>query len=277
MHWILILIVFLWGLAVGSFINVCIYRLPRKKSIVFPPSFCPHCQKSIAWYDNIPILSFLLLKGKCRYCHAPISFHYPSVELLMGILFVAVHLYVVSCQLKLIVIPFFWYFVASLVALSLIDWQHLIIPDQITYPLIILGIILAVLNPGHFHIFQSTRIATFNRLAALKYSLLGLVVGGSSLWLIGILGKALFKKESMGWGDVKLMAAVGIWQGWQMVLLAIFLGALVASLVGIALIIAKKARWQSKIPFGPYLALGSLFTLFFGREILLWYLHFYIR
>lgn len=282
MQIVLIIIVFLFGLAIGSFLNVCIYRLPRRESIALPRSFCPHCRTAIAWYDNIPLLSYLLLRGKCRHCGGPISIRYPLVELITGILFVGAHLQLLNMRqilfrehaiyLSLIIIPFFWYFIASLIALSLIDWEHFILPDRITYPLIFIGLLFAVISPEHFCLFQWRRVITPAWLAALKYSVFGLVIGGSSLWLIGIAGKAVFKKEAMGLGDVKLMAAVGAWQGWQMALLAIFLGALVASIVGITLIVGRKARWGTRIPFGPYLAVGSLLTLFFGQKILFWYL-----
>ena len=267
MFWLLTVIVFLFGLSIGSFCNVCIYRLPRKKSIILPRSFCPRCGKTIAWYDNIPLLSFLLLRGKCRYCRASISVQYPLVELLMGLLFIGVHLFVLSHSLKLILIPFFWYFCATLVVLSVIDGRFFILPDRLTYPLLILGFLLAALYPGHL---GSSTIGP-----ALLRALIGAGAGGLSLWLIGVLGKAAFKKEAMGLGDVKLMAAVGAWQGWQMVFLAIFLGALVAAVVGVMCIILKKAKFGSKIPFGPYLAVGSLITLFFGWKILFWYLRLY--
>ena len=268
MQVILIIIVFLFGLAIGSFANVCIYRLPREKSIANPPrSFCPHCGKTITWYDNIPVLGFLLLRGKCRYCRASISAQYPLVELLIGLLFVGVYLFVFSRGERLILIPFYWYFCTTLVILSVIDGEFFILPDRLTYPLVILGFLLAALYPGHL---GSSTIG-----AGLLRALIGAVAGGLSLWLIGVLGKAAFKKEAMGLGDVKLMAAVGAWQGWELVLFAIFLGALVAAVVGITCIVMKKAKLGSKIPFGPYLAAGSLITLFFGWEILLWYIRLY--
>jgi len=273
---LLIIIVFLFGLSIGSFANVCIYRLPRKKSIASPSrSFCPKCGKTIAWYDNIPVLSFLILRGKCRYCHAPISLQYPLVELLTGLLFVGVHLFVISRGERLVIslgdrlilLPFYWYFCATLVILSVIDGEFFILPDRLTYPLVIGGFLLAALYPGHL---GSPAIGS-----SLLRALIGAAAGGLSLWLIGLLGKAAFKKEAMGLGDVKLMAAVGAWQGWELVLFAIFLGALVAAVAGITCIVMKKADWGSKIPFGPYLAAGSLITLFFGWEILFWYLRLY--
>ena len=262
--------VFIFGSIIGSFLNVCIYRLPAEGySLIRPGSHCPRCKKPIFWYDNIPILSYLILRGKCRRCGKAISIRYPLVELLTGVLFLGVHFYVVSHHLRPITIPFYWYFAASLLALSLIDVEHQIIPDRITYPLAALGLILAGVYPERFK--------TIHPAPALLRSLIGLAVGGMVLWLIGVIGKAVFKKEAMGFGDVKLMAAIGAWQGWQMVLLAIFLGAAAAAVVGVSLIIMKKARWGARLPFGPYLALGSLVTLFWGLEILLWYLKFYVH
>ncbi len=287
MVWFLTIIIFLFGLSIGSFLNVCIYRLPKGKSIVFPRSFCPGCGKKIAGHDNIPLLSYLLLRGKCRSCRASISLRYPLVELVTGLLFVAAHFYVLDMrgclyrvglvELSLFTVPFFWYFIASLIALTLIDWEHFILPDRITYPLIVVGLLFAFLLPEHFCLFQWKRFVEFNRWWGLVYSLIGLAAGGVSIWAIGLLGKKVFKKEAMGFGDVVLMAGVGAWQGWQMVLLAIFLGALSASVFYLPLIAIKKAKWDSKLPFGPYLALGSLLTLFFGRKILFWYLQLYAR
>ena len=263
----LIAIVFFFGLSVGSFANVVIYRLPENKSIVLPRSYCPACREPIAAYDNIPLLGFLLLKGKCRHCRAAISPRYPLVELLMGLIFVAVYLLLSSRGERLILFPFYWFFCFSLVVLALIDFRHYILPDVLTYPLLGAGFLLAALYPG--------RLGPGEIGPELLRSLIGAAAGGGSLWLIGQLGKAAFRKEAMGLGDVKLMAAVGAWQGWGMALFAVFLGALAAALVGIALILLKKARWGARLPFGPYLALGSLITLFFGPPLIAWYLGFY--
>lgn len=265
----LLIIVFFFGISVGSFANVIIYRLPENQSIVLPRSYCPACRKSIAAYDNIPLLSFLFLRGRCRHCRAVISLRYPLVELLMGLMFVAVFLLLSTRGEALLRFPFYWYFCFSLVVLSLIDFKHFILPDLLTYPLLGVGFLLAVLDPA--------RMGAEDIPSALLQALIGAAVGGGSLWLIGLLGKAAFRKEAMGMGDVKLMAAVGAWQGWGMALFAIFLGALVAALVGILLILLKKARLGSKLPFGPYLALGSLLTLFFGPALISWYLGFYLK
>lgn len=267
MNWLLPSLVFLWGLSLGSFINVLVYRLPRGKSVVMPRSACPACAAPIKWFDNIPLLSFIRLRARCRNCGARISWRYPILELLTGILFVWVHFYVLGTSRDLILVPFYWYFCASLVALSAIDLEHYIIPDRINYPLVVVGLALAALYPEH--------LGGGSLSAGLRLSGAGLVVGAGALYLIRLLGRGLFKKEAMGMGDVKLLAAVGAWQGWQSALLAIFLGAAAAAVVGLLMIAAKKARWQSKLPFGPYLALGSLATLFYGSSLIHWYLGLY--
>ena len=267
MTWLLAALVFAWGLAIGSFINVCVYRLPRGKSVVMPRSFCPGCGVPIKWHDNIPLLSFILLRARCRNCRAPISWRYPAAELLTALLFLWVHFHIFGGRQQLFLVPFYWYFCASLVALSAIDLEHYIIPDRITYPLAAVGLFLAGLHP--------VRLGQGTIGGGLFRALLGLAVGGAALFLVRILGRAAFKKEAMGMGDVKLMAAVGAWQGWAPTLLAVFLGAVVAAVVGVALVAAKKARWQSNLPFGPYLALGSLVTLLYGSELLHWYLNFF--
>jgi len=287
MNFILDTIVFLFGISIGSFLNVCVFRMPRGESIVMPRSFCPGCRDQIAWYDNIPLLSFLLLRGRCRRCGAPISLRYPLVELATGLLFLAVHFSVLSSRTRLFrqtgvilplhLIPFLWYFAASLFALSVIDWEHYILPDRLTYPLLVVGLILAALIPGHFALFQWSRPSPWSLWPALRHSLLGALAGGLSLYLIGVLGKAALKKDAMGMGDVKMMAAVGAWLGWPMALLSIFLGAAAAAVVGVALIVARRAQLGSKIPFGPYLALGSLLCLFWGKTIMAWYLGLYVK
>ncbi len=287
MNLILDAIVFLFGLSVGSFLNVCVFRMPRGESIVLPRSFCPGCRQPIAWYDNVPLLSFLLLRGRCRRCGASISLRYPLVELTTGLLFLGVHFFVLMSRFRLFretgvvlplhLIPFLWYFAASLFALSVIDWEHFILPDRITYPLFAVGLILAALIPDHFALFQWSPPGPWALLPSLRHSLLGALAGGLSLYLIGVLGKAALKKDAMGMGDVKMMAAVGAWMGWPMVLLSIFLGAVAAAAVGVALIIVRRAKFGSRIPFGPYLALGSLLCLFWGKMIMVWYLGWYVK
>ncbi len=278
--WLLTIIIFLFGLSIGSFLNVCIYRLPRGRSVVRPRSFCPACGEPIAWYDNIPLLSYLLLRRRCRGCGAPISPRYPLVELTTGIIFAAVFFYVIDQRLPILTIPFYWYFVSSLIALTMIDWEHQIIPDIISYPLLGAGLILSALRPEFCgKSFLAGHILPHSSLPArsLLGSGLGILAGGGSLWLIGILGKIAFRKEALGRGDVKLMAAVGAWLGAGLTLLSIFLGAFLGAVVGLTLIARGRAELGSKIPFGPYLAAGTLLSLFFGMDLLRWYARFWVR
>lgn len=257
--------VFLFGLVVGSFLNVCIYRLPRDKSIVSPGSACPQCNTPIRWFDNIPLVSYLILLGKCRHCKAKISPRYFLVELLTGILFVLMFDFGVRHGG---VVPGVIYvlFVAALIVCTFIDFELFIILDLITLPGTVIGIILAALVPS--------LVGASTHLGGLVWSIVGAVVGGGALLGIALLGEFILKKEAMGMGDVKLIMMIGAFVGWKLALLTIFFASLTGSFVGIALILMKKAQIQSKIPFGPYIALGSLIALFFGNRMIAWYLSF---
>lgn len=241
-------LIFIVGLVVGSFLNVCIYRIPRKISIIKPASFCPSCGNSIKPWHNIPVLGFLLLKGRCAYCGAKISLRYPFVEALNGVLYVIAFLHFgLTVSLSFILI-----FISALIAISFIDIDFQIIPDQISIPLIFLGIILSLIPHNSLNLAQN-----------IKDSLIGILVGGGSLLIV-----SLISKGGMGGGDVKLNAAVGAFLGWKSALLTIFIGSLTGSIVGI---ITMKKTGNRKIPFGPFLSLGALICLFFGEKILSWY------
>lgn len=246
------IIVFIAGLLIGSFLNVCIYRLPRGESIVFPSSHCPACNKPVKPYDNIPVLSFIFLMGKCRTCGVPISWKYPLVELLhaFGYVFI-LHQFGFSLQ-TLIYALFF----SSLVVVTFIDLSHQIIPDVITLPGMVLGLIAG---------------STVLPLGPLR-SLIGLVAGGGIFYLIAVLSVVILKKEGMGGGDIKLIAMMGAFIGWKGILLTIFLAALSGSVGGLLLIFLKGRNRSEPIPFGPFLVLGALVSLFWGSEILGWYL-----
>jgi leader peptidase (prepilin peptidase)/N-methyltransferase len=247
-------ICFLFGCVVGSFINVCIWRLPRARSIVRPSSRCPHCSGRIAIRDNVPLLSFLILRGRCRHCGGPISPRYPMVEALTGIMAVVVFLvfgFTVEAGGLFVL-------VCLLLVATFVDVDHMIIPDRVTLPGIVLGLALNTLQ---------------SPVTVWKY-LAGALVGGGALLLVAFLGELLFRKESMGGGDIKLAAMVGAFLGWQDVLVALFLAILVGALVGIALIISRmRDRWQH-IPFGPFIAAGTLITIFWGGEIITAYSRF---
>ncbi len=255
----LYLAVLAFGLVVGSFLNVCIYRLPLKISIAKGRSFCPHCHSKIAWYDNIPVISYILLGAKCRRCRQPISWIYPLVEALTAVLFV----------LSFWKFGLSWQFLSSLILLSalivitFIDLRHQIIPDLISIPGILLGLVFSFLIPG-FHWLNS---------------LIGVLLGGLFFYVLAWGGQLLFKKESLGGGDIKLAAMLGAFLGWQKLILVFLLSSFLGALVGIILIFAvKDFRSKRIIPFGPFLALASLVALFLGDKLLNFYLsRFWLR
>ncbi len=248
---LIILIAGLLGSLIGSFLNVCIYRLPRQESIVWPGSHCPRCAQPIAWYDNIPILSYLALAGRCRYCTAPISFRYPAVELLNAAGYVGV---VWIFGLNGIAVTYGFLYSALLVAAGT-DLSHKIIPNALTFPGIILGLVCA------------TTILPLGFLG----SVLGVFVGGGILWVLAWASPYLFGKEGMGGGDIKLMAMIGAFLGWKPALITIMIGSFLGSLVGVTLMAAQVIKREEYIPFGPFLVCGALVALFFGQPILDWY------
>ncbi len=255
--------IFALGLIIGSFLNVCIYRMPQGKSIVFPSSRCTSCSEQIRFYDNIPVLSFLLLGGRCRYCKSKLSIRYPVVELLNAILYIGI-LNRFGFD-NTWTIPVYFVFVSSLIVIFFIDLDHQIIPDSITLPGIPLALILgSVILPD-----------PFSRVDLLGYqdSVIGCIAGGGSFYLIAKLGKAILKKEAMGGGDIKMMAMMGGILGWKGIILTTFVGSLVGSAIGVSLIAIKGREWGSKIPFGPYLAVGAVISLLWGQDILYWYLY----
>lgn len=263
---------FLFGLVVGSFLNVCIVRIPEGQSIVFPPSRCPRCREPIRWYDNIPVVSFFLLRGRCRACGLPISLRYPLVEFLSGLLFVfVVREFGLNGEGILILS-----LCSALLAVAFIDLDHMIIPDVITIPGMIVGLTLApffmasLTEPLPFHIGSIFQIRNWY-LTALLNSFMGLVAGGGPLWLIGMIWEKIRKVEAMGGGDVKLMGMVGSMLGWQAALTTIMLAAASGAVVGVMLIIMKKHESKNHIPFGPFLAFGAVLSMFFGADIRNWY------
>jgi len=249
---------FIFGLITGSFLNVCIYRLPREISIVSPPSACPGCKNPIKPWDNIPIISYLFLRGKCRNCGERISIRYPLVELLNGLLYLLI-VYFFGFGWHLI--PLFA-FVSAMVVITFIDLEFQIIPDVITLPGILIGVISSVffLSDPLFNLHAS------DMLTGLINSLIGILLGGGLFFLIAVVSKG-----GMGGGDIKMMAMVGAFMGWKAVLLVTFIGSLTGSLVGVMLMLFKGKDRKTKVPFGPFLALGSLISLFVGGKIITWY------
>jgi leader peptidase (prepilin peptidase)/N-methyltransferase len=239
------------GLIIGSFSNVCIYRIPRNESLIRPGSHCPKCNQPIKFYDNIPLVSFIILKGKCRYCKEKISWQYPLVEFLTAVLYLLLFL---RYGLQLVTFVYM-FFCSALIIITFIDLKENIIPDVLSLPLLLLGFLMS---------FFLKNLSPIN-------SLLGILAGGGVLLLVAILGSFLFKKEAMGGGDIKLAAMVGAFLGWQLTLLSLFLSFFTGAIIGIVILIKNKGE-SDPIPFGPFIALGTIIALFFGNSIINWYL-----
>ncbi len=272
------LFVFVVGTAIGSFLNVVIYRVPNEMSIVMPNSACPYCKTPVKPYDNIPILSWLILGRKCRSCREPIAWRYPAVELLTGCVFVLTY-----WQIGLsVMLPVALIFSAVMIALIFIDAENMILPNVITYPLLVFALMVRILFPIVFtgYIFSDMLFSPINQLEgypgwviSLAGAAFGALVGGGSLWLVGAIWKALRGVDAMGLGDVKLMFGVGALLGWRLTILTIFLGAFAGSIVGIFLVLKQKDRnLQMQLPFGIFLGIGSIVALLFGERLIYWYL-----
>jgi leader peptidase (prepilin peptidase)/N-methyltransferase len=244
----------LLGLSVGSFLNVCVHRLPRRQSIAHPASRCPHCGYVLRWYDNIPVVSYLILRGRCRNCRGAIAFRYPALELATLALFL-VHGAVFGWSALLVVRLLF---ACAMVVLFAIDLEHHLLPNVITLPGIVAGLLLSlVLPPG------------------IVSALLGMLVGGGVLWLIG---EAYFRysgQEGMGGGDVKMLAMIGAFLGWKLVLVTLVLSSVAGSVIGIFVIVLKKGGLKYALPYGTFLALGALAASLAGDRLVSWYAGFY--
>lgn len=246
--------VFIIGACIGSFLNVCIYRIPAGLSIAHPPSRCPQCGSKIRWWQNVPIVSWLFLRGKCAVCKVKISVRYLMVETLTGLLFLKVYTMFALHPATLV----YWTFVAGLVALTFIDLDHQIIPDVISLPGIILGFATVSLTPLSW-----------------SDSLLGILLGGGSLWLIAIIYEFLTKNEGMGGGDIKLLAMIGAFLGWKAILPIVFVSSCLGTIVGVPLMLRQRAGGKLAIPFGPFLSAAALIWFFWGEVLLHWYLGFF--
>jgi len=244
---------FIFGVCIGSFLNVCIFRLPAGKSIVHPPSSCPGCNAAIRFYDNIPVLSWFILRGQCRNCHTPIAFRYVMVELLGGFMAVCVYFRFGPSVQGII----YFSFIAALLVITFIDIDYHIIPDVISLPGILLGFAASFFIPT----------------LTWMDSLIGILAGGGSLYAVAWGYERITGKEGMGGGDIKLLAMIGAFIGWQGVLLTIFMGSAIGTLVGLIDMRAKKKDMKMRIPFGPFLALGAIIHLFLGNELIVWYLN----
>lgn len=253
----LLVLAAVFGAVVGSFLNVVILRLPKEDaSIVFPASHCPLCKQPLTWYENIPLLSYLVLRGRCRTCKAPISWQYPFVEAAMAILAaVVLHRFGLSFELFLYAL-----FCAALLVIIFIDIHHQIIPDSISLPGIVVGF------AGSF----------LNQTVTWQQSALGILLGGGLLYAVAYGYYVLTKREGMGGGDIKLLAMIGAFLGWQSLLYVVFASSLTGSVVGVAAMLKQRKGGQTRIPFGPFLAIAALSYLFLQQYIVdLWglYLH----
>lgn len=252
MEYVLLIFIFAFGAVIGSFLNVCIYRIPKGLSIAYPPSYCPKCGQRIKPYDLIPVVSYVILGGKCRRCKEPISIRYPIVEALTGIAFVISALafgYGIELLYSLVLI-------SSLVIISFVDIDEGIILDAALIPIVAVGVIAAAADPS----------------VTWRYVVLGGLAGAGIIGTIYILSLIILKKEGMGIGDIKLMAAVGVLLGWQRTLLAFFIAVYIGAIAGIIMIALKKKDMASEIPFGPFLSIGTAISWWFGYEFINWYL-----
>lgn len=257
--------IFVFGAMIGSFLNVCIYRMPLDESLVFPASHCTGCRASIRFYDNIPIISWFVLFGKCRHCKSPISFQYPLVEILnaSGFLYLYVR-YGLTAQTV-----FYGLFFSALLVITFIDLHHRIIPDRISLPGIGAGLLGSIFIPMVFPLSTMRLGVPPGFLDALVGSALGFVI----FYIIAKASPKIFGQEGMGGGDIKLIAMIGAFLGWKEMLLTIMLGSLAGSIVGIFLMIVFRTGRKYAVPFGPFLSLGALMSLFWGTPMIDWYLY----
>ena len=235
---------------------MCIYRIPLNKSIVHPPSACPDCGYRVRFYDNIPVISYLFLMGRCRQCKVFISLRYPLVEILMALLSLALF---IRFGFQLQYIPWML-FAGTLLILSFIDLDHKILPDVLTLPGILVGWLVSFLPGG----------------LSWADSLIGLIAGGGALYLVATVYARITGREGLGGGDIKLLAMIGAWMGWQSLPLIVLMSSLSGAVIGSVFILLGGKGARTQIPFGPFLSLGALSYLFFGRQISLWYLGLFV-
>ena len=248
------ILVTVFGTIVGSFLNVCIHRLPLRKSLMWPGSHCPKCQSPVKPYDNIPVVGYLRLRGRCRTCKAPISIQYPIVELITGGVFLGGYLLFDSPVLLVARLLF----ACAMIVLFVIDLEHRILPDVITLPGIVIGFVFSLFLPPGW-----------------RDSLIGMVLGGGSLWLLGELYFRMRHEEGMGFGDVKMLAMIGAFVGWKLMLLTLVLSSFAGSIVGLAIVALNRGDMKYALPFGTFLAMGAVDAATVGERIVQWYASFY--
>jgi leader peptidase (prepilin peptidase) / N-methyltransferase len=251
---VLVVVAAAFGAVIGSFLNVCIYRVPLGKSVVWPSSACPHCARELAWYENIPVVSYLLLRGRCRSCRASIGMVYPFVEAITAAMFALAWWYYGPGPLlvsRLI-------FGCALIVLFAIDLEHHLLPNVITLPGIVIGFLFSLITePGW------------------AASLIGIVVGGGVLWTVAEVYYRVRHEEGLGMGDVKMLAMVGAFLGWKLTLLTLMVGSLTGTVIGLSLIVAGKGSMKYALPFGCFLAVGAAISAVVGPQVLDWYLGFF--
>ncbi len=254
------LFAFMFGAITGSFLNVCIYRIPLEQSVAYPGSHCGACSKPIRWYDNVPVLSYILLRGRCRDCKAHYSVQYLLIEILTGFIFIIFYNYFHISATSLVLLVF----TLALLTQSVIDYHHKIIPDVITLPGIVIGLVVSAMFPV-LHGAADWR-------AGLYYSAVGMFVSGGFLYVLAVVAERVLKKEAMGGGDIKLLAMIGAFLGLTGAFWTIFVGSLVGAVVGAVYQVVKK---EEQIPFGPFLGLAAVLYIFFGELAINWYLGFF--
>ena len=253
--WLMVLFAALLGLSVGSFLNVCIYRLPRRESLVRPRSRCTSCGRTLTALDNVPVVSWLALRGRCRTCGAPVSAMYPIVEVVTACVFVAGYLLYGLTPLGVVRVLF----ACALIVLFVIDLQHRILPNAITLPGIVAGFVCSLfLPPGWVD------------------SLIGIAVGGGLLFAIAETYYRVRGQEGLGMGDVKLLGMIGAFLGWKLVLLTLVLASFAGSIAGVGMIASGRGDMKYALPFGTFLAIGAVFAAVWGDPVVEWYLGFYV-
>jgi len=254
MNTVIVFFLLAMGLAVGSFLNVCIYRLPRHESLIYPGSHCPVCDRSLAWFENLPLASWLVLRGRCRTCRTRIAVQYPLVEAITAAVFVSA--YFIYGWTPLLAARLL--FACAMIVLFAIDLQHRILPNAITLPGIVIGFILSFFLPPGW-----------------RSSLIGLLAGGGVLFAIGEGYYRLRGYEGLGMGDVKMLAMIGAFLGWPLMLVTLVLASFAGSAVGVGLLVSRRGDMKAALPFGTFLALGALVAAVAGDAFLAWYLTLY--
>jgi prepilin signal peptidase PulO-like enzyme (type II secretory pathway) len=274
--WVTYFFVFSLGLCIGSFLNCAIYRLERKESFVKGRSYCPHCKHVLIWLDLVPVVSFLFLGGKCRYCHKKISLQYPLIEIITAIMFLLIFNFQVPSIsqfsiIDIINLVFLWYVVSSLITIFIYDLKHYLIPDIVLFPAIMISFLYRCLNISNLSLFRTWSLGFWIFIPLINY-LVASVLASAFFLVIFIVSKGRW----MGFGDVKLAILLGLLVGFPNILVALFLSFLFGAIIGVLLIFLQKKGLKSEMPFAPFLILGTFLALLWGQEIIQWYTHFLV-